>query len=172
MTTTPKQMTLPDEVQYALDRMCQPLDESVLWGATAREDKRCMQIIRDYIDAELAKQRKSSEASTLSDALRCLEDHALVGYTLQGDDVQRMLAVTDKLAGRQRNAAEATDEYGEPVTQIIDKLLSELSNAIEDVEAGKHKSSVLAFLNLAKEYGHAARDVICAIDAARQENKP
>lgn len=40
---------VPQNVMDALDRMCTPLDESWLKGATAAADKRCMDIIRTYI---------------------------------------------------------------------------------------------------------------------------
>ncbi|MFP3708489.1 hypothetical protein SB783_31200 [Paraburkholderia sp. SIMBA_009] len=40
---------IPHNVLAALDRMCTPLDESVLKGATARADARSMQTIRDYV---------------------------------------------------------------------------------------------------------------------------
>lgn len=42
--------TIPDEVQRALDRMCTPLHESVLKGATAEADARSMRIIREHIE--------------------------------------------------------------------------------------------------------------------------
>lgn len=40
---------VPADVMAALDRMCTPLDTSVLKGATAEADAFCMQLIRDYI---------------------------------------------------------------------------------------------------------------------------
>ena len=40
---------VPEDVLNALNRMCQPLHESLLAGATAREDARCMAVIRDYV---------------------------------------------------------------------------------------------------------------------------
>jgi hypothetical protein len=45
------QNAIPADVRRALDRMCTPLHESRLSGATADEDARCMQIIRNYIEA-------------------------------------------------------------------------------------------------------------------------
>jgi hypothetical protein len=45
------QNAVPDDVRRALDRMCTPLDESRLNGATAQEDARCMRIIKQYIEA-------------------------------------------------------------------------------------------------------------------------
>jgi len=59
---------------------------------------------------EKAKQRSSPNEITLSEALNCLEDHALAGHTMQGDDVDRMQAVTDKLTGR-RNDEPVASEY-------------------------------------------------------------
>jgi len=53
-----------------------------------------------------------------------------------------------------------TDEFGEPVTQILDKLLSELSNACEDLESGKPAAFALPFIREATEYGKAARDAL------------
>ncbi|RQM45208.1 hypothetical protein EHZ19_24875 [Paraburkholderia bannensis] len=40
---------VPANVLAALDRMCTPLDESVLGGATARADAHSMQTIRQYV---------------------------------------------------------------------------------------------------------------------------
>ncbi|WP_430231744.1 hypothetical protein [Paraburkholderia tropica] len=40
---------IPANVLAALDRMCTPLDESVLGGATARADAHSMQTIRQYV---------------------------------------------------------------------------------------------------------------------------
>lgn len=40
---------IPANVMAALDRMCTPLDKSVLAGATADADAHSMKIIRDYI---------------------------------------------------------------------------------------------------------------------------
>lgn len=54
-------------------------------------------------------QRKASEEITLSEALNCLEDHVVAGHTMQGFDIQRMRAVTDRLTG-QSNAVEVTPE--------------------------------------------------------------
>jgi hypothetical protein len=45
----PPQEAVPPEVMVALDRMCVPLHESYLKGATAQEDARCMALIRKYI---------------------------------------------------------------------------------------------------------------------------
>lgn len=40
---------IPDDVRAALDRMCTPLDESVLKGATATADAHSMRVIRAHI---------------------------------------------------------------------------------------------------------------------------
>ncbi|WP_206141828.1 hypothetical protein [Burkholderia sp. Ac-20384] len=40
---------VPADVRTALDRMCTPLDESVLSGATATADAHSMKVIRDYV---------------------------------------------------------------------------------------------------------------------------
>jgi len=45
----PEPVALPDDLLYALNRMCTPLHESMLTGATAQEDARCMKLIRDYV---------------------------------------------------------------------------------------------------------------------------
>jgi hypothetical protein len=45
------QNAVPHEVRRALKRMCTPLHESRLSAATADEDARCMQIIKQYIEA-------------------------------------------------------------------------------------------------------------------------
>lgn len=56
-----------------------------------------------------------------------------------------------------------TDDVGEPVTQKLDKALGDLSNAVEDIETGKHQSAVLSFLRSVREYVEDARDDIAAI---------
>jgi hypothetical protein len=45
---------LPEDVRYALDRMCLPLDASYLSGVTAAEDARCMAVIKEYIERSAA----------------------------------------------------------------------------------------------------------------------
>lgn len=40
---------VPSNVMAALDRMCTPLDESILKGATAEADAHSMKLIRDYV---------------------------------------------------------------------------------------------------------------------------
>lgn len=42
----------PDDVKWALERMCRPLDDTILpsAGATASGDARCMEIIRNYVE--------------------------------------------------------------------------------------------------------------------------
>ncbi|MDR5798986.1 MULTISPECIES: hypothetical protein [Caballeronia] len=40
---------VPNEVRAAVERMCKPLDESVLSGATAKADGYCMALIREYV---------------------------------------------------------------------------------------------------------------------------
>lgn len=40
---------IPESVRIALERMCTPLDKSVLTGATADADAHSMKIIRDYV---------------------------------------------------------------------------------------------------------------------------
>ena len=45
----PATVAVPDEVMAALDRMCTPLHESILKGATAASDAASMKVIRDYI---------------------------------------------------------------------------------------------------------------------------
>lgn len=42
---------VPEEVRRALDRMCTPLHATRLLGVTAQEDARCMQIIKQHIEA-------------------------------------------------------------------------------------------------------------------------
>lgn len=48
-TVEDAQAAVPADVMAALNRMCTPLDASVLKGATADADAFCMQLIRDYI---------------------------------------------------------------------------------------------------------------------------
>lgn len=48
-TVEDAQAAVPADVMAALNRMCTPLDSSVLKGATADADRFCMQLIRDYI---------------------------------------------------------------------------------------------------------------------------
>lgn len=55
--TPPPKTDRPDEVSWALDRMITPLDESILSGATAWADARCMEVIREYIEILEAKVR-------------------------------------------------------------------------------------------------------------------
>lgn len=43
-------VTVPADVRKAIERMCTPLDQSILKGATAEADARCMQIIKQFID--------------------------------------------------------------------------------------------------------------------------
>jgi hypothetical protein len=45
---------LPDDVKGAVDRMCTPLDPSVLHGATAEADASCMAAIRAHLEAQEA----------------------------------------------------------------------------------------------------------------------
>ncbi|MEM5314144.1 hypothetical protein [Paraburkholderia sp. JHI869] len=40
---------VPDSVRAALERMCTPLDQSWLSGATAQADAHCMKVIREYV---------------------------------------------------------------------------------------------------------------------------
>lgn len=40
---------VPDSVRAALERMCTPLDQSWLSGATAHADANCMKLIREYV---------------------------------------------------------------------------------------------------------------------------
>jgi hypothetical protein len=42
---------MPEDVAYALNRMCTPLDESRLKGVTASEDARCMRVIQEYVES-------------------------------------------------------------------------------------------------------------------------
>jgi hypothetical protein len=45
---------LTDDVKGAVDRMCTPLDPSVLHGATAEADASCMAAIRAHLEAQEA----------------------------------------------------------------------------------------------------------------------
>ncbi|CAG4887734.1 hypothetical protein [Paraburkholderia saeva] len=49
---------VPDDVRAAVERMCNPLDKSLLSGATADADAHCMALIRAYVlgDEPAAKQ--------------------------------------------------------------------------------------------------------------------
>jgi hypothetical protein len=42
-------VVVPESLRYAVERMSLALDPSVLSGATAQEDARCMLIIADFI---------------------------------------------------------------------------------------------------------------------------
>jgi len=42
-------VSVPEDVRAALDRMCTPMDESWLSGTTAKEDARCMALIRNHV---------------------------------------------------------------------------------------------------------------------------
>ncbi|MCG5077275.1 hypothetical protein [Paraburkholderia tagetis] len=42
------EIPVPDSVRAALERMCTPLDQSWLSGATAQADANCMKVIREY----------------------------------------------------------------------------------------------------------------------------
>lgn len=44
-----EERAIPEEVKKALDRMCKPLHDSVLSGATAAADAYCMEVIRNYV---------------------------------------------------------------------------------------------------------------------------
>ena len=65
---------IPDAVVRALDRMCRPLDPSILRGATAEADAHSMKVIRDYIvsTAPPASQQPAAEgvADDVRDAAR------------------------------------------------------------------------------------------------------
>jgi len=49
ISAAPSASSVPEDVRAALDRMCTPMDESWLSGATAKEDARCMALIRNYV---------------------------------------------------------------------------------------------------------------------------
>jgi hypothetical protein len=59
--------TVPPEVMAALDRMCTPLDASVLSGATASADAHSMQVIHDYV---LATARSDAPTDELREDLQ------------------------------------------------------------------------------------------------------
>lgn len=46
-----QEVTIPEDVKEALDRMCTPLHPSRLSGVTALCDAQCMKTIRDYIQS-------------------------------------------------------------------------------------------------------------------------
>ena len=62
----------PDDVSWALERMCRPLDDSILpsTGATASGDARCMEIIRDYIFALEEAHRRNEKRGGLLEGIR------------------------------------------------------------------------------------------------------
>ncbi len=49
ISAAPSASSVPEDVRAALDRMCTPMDESWLSGATAKEDARCMALIRNHV---------------------------------------------------------------------------------------------------------------------------
>lgn len=67
---------VPDEVMRALDRMCTPLDPSVLSGATAQADTNSMKVIRDYVlsAAPGKPEAKTAMPEDIEAVLACLSD--------------------------------------------------------------------------------------------------
>lgn len=61
---------VPSDVLAALDRMCTPLHESHLKGATAEADAHCMKIIRDYVLAA----SEARDVGELTDGLSKFEE--------------------------------------------------------------------------------------------------
>jgi hypothetical protein len=142
MTHTAEPMTLPEEVQYALDRMCTPLDESVLCGATAREDARCMRIIRDYIDAELAKQR---EAEPVEDYRTCMV--RTMARMLENKEWADLFVIDESLAWLQSEISKLVAE--------LTALKSRISEALEVNAPTPPKSASVPVERLQKIFNQA-----------------
>ncbi|GAA0907475.1 hypothetical protein GCM10009552_15480 [Rothia nasimurium] len=58
-----------------------------------------------------------------------------------------------------------SDEVGEPIAQKLDKALTDLCNAVEDIETGKHPSAIFSFLRSVREYVTDVREDIVALAA-------
>ncbi|NMU88370.1 hypothetical protein HGQ98_00505 [Achromobacter ruhlandii] len=95
---------IPADVMAALDRMCTPLDTSVLKGATADADAFCMQLIRDYVLRRPAP--AAGDALTL--ALAALENSQPImkHYTEPNERHQRAIeAVRSAIAAQRQGDA-------------------------------------------------------------------
>lgn len=65
---------VPENVMLALDRMCTPLDESRLSGATAAADAHCMKLIRDYVLSATRADADTAGAFGIDDCIEALVD--------------------------------------------------------------------------------------------------
>lgn len=93
---------VPDDVRRALDRMCTPLDESRLSGATAQEDARCMQIIKQFIEGTSPSSQEGAHAARNAVRNQVLEEAAKVCDSLGGgidmDNVDEVKLCANSLA--------------------------------------------------------------------------
>lgn len=80
--------SVPANVMEALERMCTPLDESVLKGATAAADAHSMRVMRDYV---LSAAQPVEQTRALTDAVRDVvrerqRQMSVEGWTPEHDD--------------------------------------------------------------------------------------
>jgi hypothetical protein len=69
-------MTMDENVAKAVERMCTSLDESVLKGETAKEDARCMALIRArLVELEAENERLRGE---IQRQYECIHSHAVI----------------------------------------------------------------------------------------------
>jgi hypothetical protein len=81
---TKRTASVPPEVRHALDRMCTPLDESRLSGATAQEDARCMAIIKEYIESSVTP-AVQAQAELTNERIIAISDETQTAESRDGD---------------------------------------------------------------------------------------
>jgi hypothetical protein len=88
------EIAVPPEVRRALDRMCTPLDESRLGGATAQEDARCMLVIKSFIDS-LAGQSQATKVQAVPEGWTVTAKQHPDGMFYIVSDGRSMRAITE-----------------------------------------------------------------------------
>jgi DNA-binding LacI/PurR family transcriptional regulator len=115
---TKRTASVPPEVRRALDRMCTPLDESRLSGATAQEDARCMAIIKEYIESGVTSAVQARADLTLRAAI----EKALEGRHIEDGTIAAFDDVVDAIEREVRLSAvrEARNEALEEAAQFLE----------------------------------------------------
>jgi hypothetical protein len=92
-------LSVPIEVRAALNRMCTPLHESRLAGATAEADARCMKIIREYVERTIPADDSAMRARLAQERECCI---AIVFGQCDSDNVaQRTVDAIRKMGDAQ-----------------------------------------------------------------------